>query len=130
MSIEFERLRLLWPDHLGLARGKYLTPDKAESGTAHAISLFTLGFDRVMTPHDGALMMEGLPDCDANFDGSDIRPGWQEGTCVVIPDITRLGTPVPFAPRNVLKATIEKWSHHGLSPMVGIELEAFLFEKD
>ncbi len=130
MGIEFERLRLLWPDHLGLARGKYLTPDKAESGTAHTISLFTLGFDRVMTPHDGGLMMEGLPDCDASFDGSDVRPGWQDGTQVVIPDITRLGVPVPLAPRNVLKATIEKWDHHGMSPMVGIELEAFLFEQD
>jgi glutamine synthetase len=130
VSIEFERLRLLWPDHLGLARGKYLTPDKAEPGTAHAISLFTLGFDRVMTPHDGGLMMEGLPDCDANFDGSDVRPSWQEGTHVVIPDITRLGHPVPFAPRNVLKDTIKKWKGLGLNPMVGIELEAFLFEPD
>jgi hypothetical protein len=41
MAIDFERLRLLWPDHLGLARGKYLTPETAESGTAHCISLFT-----------------------------------------------------------------------------------------
>jgi hypothetical protein len=29
VAIEFDRLRLLWPDHLGLARGKYLTPEKA-----------------------------------------------------------------------------------------------------
>jgi len=130
MSIEFDRLRLLWPDHLGLARGKYLTPEKAETGTAHAISLFTLGFDRVMYDHKAGLMTEGLPDCEANFDGSDIRPGWQEGTPVVIPDITRDGQPVPMAPRNVLKDTLARWQAHGLEPMVGIELEAYLFEPD
>lgn len=130
MSIEFDRLRLLWPDHLGLARGKYLTPDKADDGTAHCISLFTLGYDREMYDHPHGLMMRGLPDCDATFDGADVRPGWQPGTHVVIPDITRNGHPVPLAPRNVLKDAIEKWREHGLEPMVGIELEAFLFEPD
>lgn len=130
MSIEFDRLRLLWPDHLGLARGKYLTSDKADQGTAHCISLFTLGYDREMYDHQHGLMMHGLPDCDANFDGADIRPGWQEGTPVVIPDITRKGKPVPLAPRNVLKDAIDRWRGHGLEPMVGIELEAFLFEPD
>lgn len=130
MTVEFDRLRLLWPDHLGLARGKYLTPDKADSGTAHCISLFTLGYDRVMYPHVGGKMTEGLPDCDASFDGSDIRPGWQEGTPIVVPDITREGNPVAFSPRNVLKDAIAAWEGHGLTPMVGIELEAFLFELD
>jgi glutamine synthetase len=81
-----------------------------------------------MYDHPHGLMMEGLPDCDANFDGADVRPGWQPGTHVVIPDITRGGQPVPLAPRNVLKDAIEKWRAHGLEPMVGIELEAFLFE--
>ena len=130
MTAEFDRLRLLWPDHLGLARGKYLTPEKAASGTAHCISLFTLGFDRVMIPHDGGFYWDGLPDCDADFDEESIRPGWQEGTVVVVPDITREGQPVPLSPRNVLRDTIAKWADHGLTPMVGIELEAYLFEPD
>lgn len=130
MSIEFERLRLLWPDHLGLARGKYLTPEKADEGTAHCITLFTLGFDREMIPHDAALFWKGLPDADATFDSSEIRPGWEDGTPVVIPDITRFGEPVPLAPRNVLKDAIDRWRAHGIEPMVGIELEAFLFEPD
>jgi hypothetical protein len=60
MTIEYDRLRLLWPDHLGLARGKYLTPEKAASGTAHCITLFTLGFDREIIPHDGGLFWDGL----------------------------------------------------------------------
>lgn len=130
MTIEFDRLRLLWPDHLGLARGKYLTPEKATSGTAHCISLFTLGFDREMTPHDGGLFWQGLPDCDARFDESSVRPGWQAGTAVVIPDIVRGGVPVPLAPRNVLVDAIARWESQGMTPMVGIELEAFLFQPD
>lgn len=130
MATEFDRVRLLWPDHLGLARGKYLTPEKAESGTAHCISLFTLGFDREMIPHDGGLFWNGLPDCDATFDEESIRAGWQEGTAVVVPDITREGQPVPLAPRNVLKDVIARWADKGLTPVVGIELEAFLFEPD
>lgn len=130
MTIEFDRLRLLWPDHLGLARGKYLTPEKAVGGTAHCISLFTLGFDRVMTPHDGGFFWQGLPDCDARFESEHIRPGWQDGTAVVVPDIVRGGRPVPLAPRNVLIEAIAKWQAKGLTPMVGIELEAYLFEPD
>ena len=130
MTTDYERVRLLWPDHLGLARGKYLMPEKAEAGTAHCISLFTLGFDRVMTPHKGGLMMEGLPDCDAVFDPSDIRPSWEEKTGVVVPEIVRGGEPVPFSPRNVLKSSIEKWENLGYKPMVGLELEAYLFEPD
>lgn len=130
MAIEYDRVRLLWPDHLGLARGKYLTPEKAETGTAHCITLFTLGFDREMIPHDGGLFWNGLPDCDATFDEGDIRPGWQEGTAVVVPDITREGRPVPLAPRNVLRDIETRWTDQGLTPMVGIELEAYLFEPD
>lgn len=130
MAIEFDRLRLLWPDHLGLARGKYLTPEKADSGTAHCISLFTLGFDREMIPHDGGFFWKGLPDCDATFDESAIRPGWESGTAVVIPEVTRGGVPVPLTPRNVLKDVVTRWDGKGFTAKVGIELEAYLFEPD
>ena len=128
MAIEYDRLRLLWPDHLGLARGKYLTPEKAAAGTAHCISLFTLGFDREMIPHDGGFFWQGLPDCDATFEEAQVRPGWQDGTAVVVPDIERGGVPVELAPRSVLKAAIDKWRERGFEPMVGIELEAYLME--
>jgi glutamine synthetase len=130
MSTDYERIRLLWPDHLGLARGKYLTPEHADSGTAHCISLFTLGFDREMTPHDGGFFWQGLPDCDAVFDADDVRPGWQSGTAIVVPEITRKGEPVPLAPRQVLRQAVSAWEERGLRPQVGIELEAFLFEPD
>jgi glutamine synthetase len=128
--VSYDRLRLLWPDHLGLARGKYLTPEKADRGTAHCISLFTLGFDREMIPHDGGFFWQGLPDCDAVFDPASVRQGWETGTSVVVPDILRYERPVPLAPRQMLKEVIEKWRSHGLEAMVGLELEAYLFEPD
>ncbi len=128
--MNYDRLRLLWPDHLGLARGKYLPREKAEEGTAHCIALFTLGFDREMTPHDGGFFWQGLPDCDAVFDPGSVREGWEKNTAVVIPDIKRLDRPVPLAPRHSLVDAISRWEAHGLNPMVGIELEGFLFEPD
>lgn len=127
---DFNRLRLLWPDHLGLARGKYLPWERAKRGTAHCISLFTLGFNREMTPHEGGMMLEGLPDCDVVYDIEDARPGWERGTAVVVPSIERLGQPLPLAPRQVLSEAVDKWRSHGFEPMVGIELEGWLFEPD
>ncbi len=125
----YERLRLLWPDHLGLARGKYL-PGHTKSETGHCIALFTLGFDREMIPHDGGMFWEGLPDVEARFEDSDSRPGWEPDTSVVIPEITRKGEAVALTPRNVLRSAIEAWESHDMQPMVGIELEAYLFEPD
>lgn len=130
MPDDFSRIRLLWPDHLGLARGKYLPGDTEAGATGHCLTLFTLGFDRDMTPHDGALFWKGLPDLEAHFDPDNGRPGWEDDTTVIIPEIRREGRPVAFAPRNLLRDAIEKWESHDLSPVVGIELEAFLFEPD
>ncbi len=130
MSQDYDRLRLLWPDHLGLARGKYLPGSTTSGSTGHCLTLFTLGFDRVMTPHEGAMFWKGLPDLEASFDIADVRPGWEAGTGVVVPEISRNGEPVPFAPRNLLKDAIAAWEAHGMSPKVGIELEAFLFQPD
>ncbi|MEA1903554.1 MAG: glutamine synthetase family protein [Actinomycetota bacterium] len=130
MTIEFERLRLLWPDHLGLARGKYLPEATARQGTKHSINLFGLGFDREIYDHAGAMLHDGLPDMDAEVDPEAIRPGWEADTAVVIPEITRLGQPVMMAPRNVLISEIEKWAKLGYHPRVGVELEAYLFEPD
>lgn len=130
MHADYDRLRLLWPDHLGLARGKYLPKERAERGTAHCITLFSLGFDREMYPFEASLFWKGLPDCDAVYDPDHVRPGWEDRTAVAIPQLLREGQRVPFAPRNVLIEALEAWDAHGLQPMVGIELEAYLFEPD
>lgn len=124
----YDRLRLLFPDHLGLARGKYLPAESAARGTAHCLSLFALGFDRVMTPHEGSHMLSGLPDFEVTYRPDSVRPGWEPGTAVAVGDLSRDGQPVDMSPREVLKAQIGQWQDRGLEPMVGIELEAYLME--
>lgn len=130
MATNYDRIRVMFPDHLGLARGKYLPIEHADRGTAHCISLFALGFDREMTPHEGAAVLSGLPDVELTFATDDIRPSWQEATGVVVGDVSRHGAPVELSPREVLKRQISAWQRHGYDPRVGIELEAFLFEPD
>jgi hypothetical protein len=50
MSESYERVRVLWPDHLGLARGKYVPASLAQNGSHHCTGTWALGYDRGMTP--------------------------------------------------------------------------------
>ena len=47
---EYRRIRVLWPDHLNLARGKYLPHRLAAQGTRHSLTVFALGYDRDTSP--------------------------------------------------------------------------------
>lgn len=127
---EYQRIRALFPDHLGLARGKYLPAHLAHKGTRHCISLFALAFDRTMVPAPGAKLLEGLPDVDLHLETAKIRPGWEVGTGVVVGDLSFRGQPLNIAPRNVLKKSISDWQALGYNPKVGIELEAMVLEPD
>jgi len=122
-------VRFLWPDHLGLARGKYLSAARAEEGSNHCVALFSLQLNRVMIPHPGA-HHESFPDVEARFPIESIRPGWEDGTGVVVASITKDGAPVELAPRSILARVVGEWGELGYTPMVGFELEAFLFEPD
>jgi glutamine synthetase len=131
MTSEFSRLRVLWPDHLGLARGKYVPAALADHGVRHCTGLWALGYDRVMTPETpGSNWNEGLPDLDATYPMEDIRPGWEPGTKVVVADLMRLGSPVEVSPRHALKRAIADWQALGYTPFVGMEFEAYVFEPD
>jgi glutamine synthetase len=61
MASEFNRsCEVLWPDHLGLARGKYVPAVVAEHGVRHCTGTWALGYDRGMTPETpGAHWNEG-----------------------------------------------------------------------
>ncbi len=126
---EFQRIRPMFADQLGLARGKYLPAGFASSGTKHCMTLFAQHYDRDMTattPYSGFLT--GLPDMEAVFDIDDARRGWDPGVGVVVADLEYEGTLAPWAPRTVLRRAIEAWQAHGFEPMVGIELECYLME--
>jgi glutamine synthetase len=131
MSEAFERVRVLWPDHLGLARGKYVPTSLADRGTRHCTGTWALGYDRVMTPGTvGSHWDEGLPDFDATFNLEDLRPGWEAGTQVVVANLVRHGEPFSVSPRTALHKAIADWAVLGYAPFVGLEFEAYIFAPD
>jgi glutamine synthetase len=131
MAGSVDRVRVLWPDHLGLARGKYVPASLAAKGTRHCTGTWALAYDRSMTPETtGSYWNEGLPDFDAVFEESDLRPGWEENTQVVVASLERKGEPFSVSPRSALSRAVEDWKKVGYDVHVGIELEAYVFEPD
>jgi glutamine synthetase len=128
-EVPYSRVRFLWPDHLGLARGKYLSAARAAEGSNHCVALFSLQLNREMIPFPGA-HHESFPDVEARFDLDQVRPGWERDTGVVVASITKDGVPIELAPRSILERVVGDWQAAGYQPMVGFELEAFLFEPD
>ena len=130
MTTEAHRIRLFWPDHLGIPRSKYLPIEFAAGGTGHCTAVFALGYHRDMDPAPGSFMMEGLRDMRAEFDGHDVRPGWDPDTDVVVGSLRLDEDPYPWAPRYVLEQAVAGWAELGYKVNIGIELEAFVLEKD
>ena len=131
MSEAFNRVRILWPDHLGLARGKYVPAGLAANGSHHCTGTWALGYDRVMTPETtGSHWSEGLPDMDATFDPDALRPSWEANTRVAVADLRRHGELVTVSPRTALRKAVADWRALGYEPMVGMEFEAYLFTPD
>ena len=131
MTSSFDRVRVLWPDHLGLARGKYVPASLAERGAHHCTGTWALGYDRGMTPETtGSYWNEGLPDFDAVYEMADLRPGWEANTKVVVAHLERKGEPFSVSPRAALARAVADWRALELEPYVGIELEAYVFVPD
>jgi glutamine synthetase len=127
-----ERLRLLFCDHLNLARGKYLPAAKmVDSSSRFCIGVYAVSYAKDLIPAPGSKMLEGLPDYDAVYKAADIRPGWEPGTKVVIADqYDGQGNPLPLCGRGALKRAIADWNKLGFAPKVGIELEAYAFVRN
>ena len=126
----YKRIRALFPDHHGLARGKYIPTRLAAEGARHCVTLYALGLDRSMVPAPGARLLEGLPDVDLTFDMDAIRPSWEKDTGVVVGDLSFKGKPFAVSARHVLRQAIADWAALGYTIKVGIELEAFVMQRD
>ena len=124
-----DRLRAVFCDHLSIMRGKYLPHSKiGDNETRFCRSTFGVHYDKDLLPAPGAMMMEGLPDMELCWQGDDIRECWESGTKIVLGDLFDTdGAPLPMCPRGALKRAIAAWEAKGLTPKVGIELEAFAF---
>jgi glutamine synthetase len=127
----FDRIRVLWPDHFGFARGKYVPMRRAEHGARHCITTFALGYDRSMVPAPGAMMLEGMPDMQAVFALDALRPSWEDDrTAVVVADLHYQDEPLAMSPRQALVNAVADWDALGFEPLVGIELEAYILQPD
>ncbi len=126
-----DRLRAMFCDHLSLMRGKYLPASKMKNdGTRMARPLFSVHWDKDLildAPHTKC--REGIPDMELRWVESEIRDGWEPDTKVVTGDLYDSdGALIPMCPRSALKRAKTAWEAKGLTPKVGIELEAYAFE--
>ncbi len=129
METQGKRLRLLYPDILGLERGKYLFGDWAATGmAAFCVGVYPLTHDKEILPVPRTQFDVGLHDVEAFLDRDSLRPGWEENTLVGMADVKSHGEPVPWDPRHVLREACRPWHEMGLEPQVAFELEFYLLE--
>lgn len=128
---------VVFPDHCGRLLGKRVTGSFfLERVMASGIDLcnYLLTCDIEMNPLTGFEMSsweKGYGDFHGVLDVQTLRPiQWLNGTALVIADLTwEDGTPVAPSPRAILKKQIERAHQAGLFPMMGSELEFYLFEE-
>lgn len=102
-------------------------------GETHCCN-YLLATDLEMATPDGYASTSwsaGYGDYIMKPDLSTLRPvPWLEGTALCLCDVLDHHThaPVPFAPRQVLKAQIARAQAMGLTPIMATELEFFLFQ--
>jgi glutamine synthetase len=127
-----DRLRAVFCDHLSIMRGKYLPHAKiGNDETRFCRSTFGVHYDKDLLPAPGAMMMEGLPDMELRWQAEDVRDCWEPNTKIVLGDLYATdGTVLPMCPRGALKRAVAAWQNKGLTPKIGIELEAFAFIHD
>ena len=124
------RTRVLFSDLLNLPRGKYVPTDVAAGGSiGFARGAFAVSYDRdiVDVPRTGT--HDGFPDMDLILD-SDRRKAWQLGTEIALGDLTIHGEPFGLCPRGAAKRAIKDWEELGFSPMIGLETEAYIFQRN
>jgi glutamine synthetase len=127
---EFRRVRVLFADQLNLARGKYLPASFAAKGAARlCVGAYAVTYARDLIPAPGAGVESGLPDIEAVFDPAGLRPGWEPNTQVALADLEFQEEPSGLCGRTALKRAIAEWRELGFDPMVGIEGEAYVFQR-
>ncbi|MBT4778657.1 MAG: glutamine synthetase [Rhodobacteraceae bacterium] len=124
------RNRALFCDLLNLPRGKYLPREVAASGkVGFARGAFAVSFDRDLLEVPGCGFYDGLPDMELVLD-EERRKSWQPDTEIALGDLQVDDKPFGLCARSQLRRTIGEWEDLGFSPMVGLETEAYLFQKD
>jgi len=125
-------------DMQGRLMGKRLDAEffLEETGAGHPVEgcNYLLALEMEMDPVPGyeiASWERGYGDFDLRPDVATLRRiPWLEGNALVLCDVLwHDGTPVAPSPRQVLRSQIERAETLGFTPMVGSELEFFLFRE-
>lgn len=125
-------LRVMYPDLHGIARGKDLVLADAgheiEDGVAFCSAIMTT--DLAHTPVMGGEI--GYPDFFARPDLSTAAAlPWAPDIAACLVDLVdEEGNPHPFDPRGAVRRAADGLAELGLAPIVGPELEFFLFRPD
>ena len=133
MTSQSPRLRAMFCDHLSIMRGKYLPASKMKDDESRfARPTFSVHYDKdLLIEAPGTMCLEGIPDMALRWRADEIRAGWEPNTKVVTGDLyAGDGTPLPMCPRGALKRAVAAWEAIGLTPKVGIELEAYAFVRN
>ena len=140
------RLRVLFSDHLGLARGKYISHEPAKNSLLKSIftknlarsghtrfcqGIFELTLQKSLSDAPHAGFEQGFPDIEARYYESDIHAGWENNTHCVVSDLyNNQGTPLNLCGRGALKRAVAEWQKLGMTPQFGVELEGYIFVRD
>ncbi|MDA9175596.1 glutamine synthetase family protein [Alphaproteobacteria bacterium] len=124
------RTRALFCDLLNLPRGKYVAPHVVANGghVGFARAALAVSYDRDLLQMPGTGVFEGVPDMDLVPD-AERRLGWQDGVEIALGDLHARGEPFGLCARGALRRTVAQWQERGLTPKIGIELEAYVFER-
>ncbi|MGW8063397.1 glutamine synthetase family protein [Streptomyces ziwulingensis] len=132
---EIDTVVLAFPDMQGRLQGKrfaarFFLDEVLEHGTEGCNYL--LAVDADMNTVDGYAMSSwdrGYGDFALHADANTLRRlPWNEGTAMAVADLAwQDGSPVPAAPRQILRRQLERLAGHGLTAQVGTELEFIVF---
>jgi glutamine synthetase len=138
-----ESIRVSLPDPHGLLRSKLLTTqafkNALENGLAftNAVFIFDTGNAFVFNPFERGggfdrSEMEGCADIIAVPDPTTFRVlPWTPTTGWVLCDVYfPTGEAFPYAPRNVMRRTLDELHEHGLEYLAGLEVEWYLTRLD
>lgn len=125
-------VRLLMPDLIGMARGKYVRRRDLHKDHSLAAAVYLIGHDVDPQVLPGLSGDVGFPDVTMRADPGSLRPSWVAGEELALcstyaPD----GEPFRLDPRHALRRLVDRWqAEHGLAPLVSMELEFFVLEAD
>ncbi|MCX8505328.1 MAG: glutamine synthetase [Alphaproteobacteria bacterium] len=141
------RLRVLFSDPFGLARGKYIAyeipdSDQPQAKNTHKSAIhdgqtrfcqgiYALTLKKSWVDAPGIGSVYGLSDFEARYFDADIHAGWENNTLCVVSDLyDTQGAPFQLCGRGALKRAVAEWRKLGMTPQFGVELEGYIFERD